>query len=254
MRNLAKKGQLEEEGKEQLGDTLIIKQMDVCSDESVTKVVKEVLDAEGKIDVLFNNAGLSLLTIMECVPVDMAKELFEVNFFGTLRLIQAVLPCMKARKSGCIINNTSHDGIVGVPFLEIYSSSKFAVEGLTEAMAPALLHFNIRCSLLEPGPVGTALVGNMEAWHRKYDKPTADEESSELLQAFIEKIWPVAEREMQDVKEVAEIVKTIILSEKPNLRYQTNEKWNPEEIKAKLADPTGNVMVELMTKKYFNKK
>ena len=94
----------------------------------------------------------------------------------------------------------------------------------------------------------------MEAWHRKYDKPTADEESSELLQAFIEKIWPVAEREMQDVKEVAEIVKTIILSEKPNLRYQTNEKWNPEEIKAKLADPTGNVMVELMTKKYFNKK
>ena len=94
----------------------------------------------------------------------------------------------------------------------------------------------------------------MEAWHRKYDKPTADEESSELLQAFIEKIWPVAEREMQDVKEVAEIVKTIILSEKPNLRYQTNEKWNPEEINAKLADPTGNVMVELMTKKYFNKK
>ena len=94
----------------------------------------------------------------------------------------------------------------------------------------------------------------MEAWHKKYDKPTADEESSELLQAFIEKIWPVAEREMQDVKEVAEIVKTIILSEKPNLRYQTNEKWNPEEIKAKLADPTGNVMVELMTKKYFNKK
>ena len=111
-----------------------------------------------------------------------------------------------------------------------------------------------RCSLLEPGPVGTALVGNMEAWHKKYDKPTADEESSKLLQAFIEKIWPVAEREMQDVKEVAEIVKTIILSEKPNLRYQTNEKWNPEEIKAKLADPTGNVMVELMTKKYFNKK
>jgi len=74
----------------------------------------------------------------------MAKELFEVNVFGTLRLIQAVLPNMKARKSGCIINNTSHDGIVGVPFLEIYSSSKFAVEGLTEAMAPALLHFNIR--------------------------------------------------------------------------------------------------------------
>ena len=85
-----------------------------------------------------------MLTIMECVPVEMAKELFEVNFFGTLRLIQAVLPSMKERRSGCIINNSSHVGIVGVPFNEIYSSSKFAVEGLTEAMAPALLHFNIR--------------------------------------------------------------------------------------------------------------
>ena len=85
-----------------------------------------------------------MLTILECVPVDMAKELFEVNFFGTLRLIQAVLPGMKERRSGCIINNTSYAGIVGVPFNEIYSSSKFAVEGLTEAMAPTLLHFNIR--------------------------------------------------------------------------------------------------------------
>jgi len=93
----------------------------------------------------------------------------------------------------------------------------------------------------------------MKAWHEKYDKPTADEESSKLLQAFIEKIWPVAEQEMQDVKEVAEIVRTIILSEKPNLRYQTNENWNPEEIKAKLVDPTGNVMVDLMRKKYFDK-
>ena len=76
--------------------------------------------------------------------MDMAKELFEVNFFGTLRLIQAVLPGMKERRSGCIINNTSHVGIVGVPFNELYSSSKFAVEGLTEAMAPTLRHFNIR--------------------------------------------------------------------------------------------------------------
>lgn len=253
MRNLAKKGQLEEEGKEKLGDTLIIKQMDVCSDESVTNVVKEVLDAEGKIDVLFNNAGLALLTIMECVPVDMAKELFEVNFFGTLRLIQAVLPGMKERKSGCIINNTSHVGIVGVPFNELYSSSKFAVEGLTEAMAPTLRHFNIRCSVLEPGPVGTALGGNMEAWHKKYDKPTADEESSKLLQAFTGKLWPMAFKVIQDVKEVAEIVKTIVLSDKPNLRYQTNKNFNPEEVKAKLADPTGNVIVDLMVKKYFAK-
>ena len=66
------------------------------------------------------------------------------------------------------------------------------------------------------------------------------------LQAFIEKIWPVAEREMQDVKEVAAIVKTIRLSEKPNLLYQTNEKWNPEDIKAKLANDVITFCLYLM--------
>ena len=93
----------------------------------------------------------------------------------------------------------------------------------------------------------------MEAWHKKYDKPTADEESSKLLQTFTGNAWPIALKEMQDVKEVAEIVKTIVLSDKPNLRYQTNKNFNPDEVKAKLADPTGNVMVDLMVKKYFDK-
>ena len=80
----------------------------------------------------------------EFIPTDMAKELFEVNYFGYMRLIQAVLPSMKATQSGLIINNSSHFGIVGVPFAEIYCSSKFAVEGLTESLAPTLRHFNIR--------------------------------------------------------------------------------------------------------------
>ena len=74
----------------------------------------------------------------------MAKELFEVNFFGALRLIQAVLPGMKARQNGCIINNSSHGGIASMPFIEIYCVSKFAVKGLTEVMASLMLHFNIR--------------------------------------------------------------------------------------------------------------
>ena len=81
---------------------------------------------------------------MERDPINMAKELFEVNFFGTLRLIQTVLPGMKAKQSGHIINNSSHAGILGWPFTELYTASKFAMEGLTEAMAPTLLHFNIR--------------------------------------------------------------------------------------------------------------
>ena len=85
-----------------------------------------------------------MITTIECVPIQMAKDLFEVNYFGALRLIQVVLPSMKARENGLIINNSSHFGIVGVPFVEIYCSSKFAIEGLTESMAPILRQFNIR--------------------------------------------------------------------------------------------------------------
>jgi len=74
----------------------------------------------------------------------MAQDMFNVNFFGILRLIKAVLPSMKARQSGHIINNSSVGGIVGIPFLDIYSASKFAVEGLSESLAPLLQQLNIR--------------------------------------------------------------------------------------------------------------
>ena len=97
-------------------------------------------------------------------------------------------------------------------------------------------------------------MANMEAWMKKYDMPTADHESLELQKAFNEGPFVqgmLANR--QDVNEFAVIVKNIILTDKPNLRYQTNEKFHPDEVKAKLADPTGNVMVDLMVKKYFVK-
>lgn len=93
-----------------------------------------------------NNAGVVLFLPLECAPVDMTKEMFEVNFFGTQRLIQVVLPNMKERQNGLIINNSSHagTGVVGTLFLDLYCAIKFAIEGLTESMAPSLLHFNIR--------------------------------------------------------------------------------------------------------------
>ena len=80
-----------------------------------------------------NNAGVSLLTILDCVPMELAKETFDINFFGTLRLINAVLPSMKARESGHIINNSSVFGVIGAPFFEVYCASKFAVEEIGRA-------------------------------------------------------------------------------------------------------------------------
>ncbi|XP_068730289.1 retinol dehydrogenase 8-like [Montipora capricornis] len=253
MRNLAKKGELEEEGKKYLGDTLFVKELDVCSDESVKTAVKEILEAEGRIDVLFNNAGLALASILECVPINMAKDLFEVNFFGALRLIQAVLPSMKARKSGHIINNSSHFGIVGAPFNELYSASKFALEGLTEGLAPTLLHFGVRCSILEPGPVETPVMQNMETWTQQYERVSADQESLELLEDFKGKLTQLIGRTNQSVNEVAGIVKSLILSDKPSLRIPTNNKFSLEQLKAKLVDIPGDNLVKLLNKDYFIK-
>ena len=87
---------------------------------------------------------MALFTVFECLPMEVMKKVFEVNYFGTARLIKAVIPHMKAKESGLIINNSSHYGVAGFPFSEIYSSSKFAVEGLTESLAPSLRQFNIR--------------------------------------------------------------------------------------------------------------
>lgn len=91
-----------------------------------------------------NNAGVTLFTIFECIPMELMKKVFEVNYFGTVRLTKAVIPFMKAKESGHIVNMSSHAGVVGFPSAEIYSSSKFAVEGLTESLAPSLRQFNIR--------------------------------------------------------------------------------------------------------------
>ena len=87
---------------------------------------------------------MTLFSIFECTSIELMKKLFEVNYFGTVRLTKAVIPYMKAKESGHIINMSSHGGVVGFPTAEVCCSSKFAVEGLTESLAPSLRQFNIR--------------------------------------------------------------------------------------------------------------
>ncbi|XP_068676257.1 retinol dehydrogenase 8-like [Montipora foliosa] len=253
MRNMAKKGKLEDEGKEYLGDTLVIKQMDVCSDESVDKAVKEILDSEGKVDVLFNNAGFSVTSVMECIPINMAQEMMDTNFFGTLRLVNAVLPSMKAKESGHIIQCGSELGIVGMPFFEIYSATKFAVEGLTESLAPMLRQFNIRCTLLEPGPVKTSVAENSIAWGKSIDISTADQKTQDMLKLCSEHLgrWVATALEANDV---ALIVKEIILGQNTNFRCQTNVDFLAPEIAAKLKDPASNEPIDMLENRLYGKK
>lgn len=132
-------------------------QLDVRDDESVKACVDEVLTRAGRIDVLINNAGVSFSGAVEEASIDEAKQLFETNFFGALRMVNAVLPIMRRQQSGHIINISSLAGMVGVPYIGLYSASKHALEGYSESLRFEVKQFNIRVSLVEPGDARTAI-------------------------------------------------------------------------------------------------
>jgi NAD(P)-dependent dehydrogenase (short-subunit alcohol dehydrogenase family) len=130
--------------------------LDVDSDESVSAAIAQA----GEVDALVNNAGWSVNGPIEKVPLDEVRRMFETNFFGAARMIQAVAPKMRARKSGVIANVTSMAGRVAAPLMGFYSASKFALEGLTEALYLELGHFGIRVVAIEPGFVKTSFREN----------------------------------------------------------------------------------------------
>jgi len=131
--------------------------LDVDSDESVRDAVGQVLTARGHIDALVNNAGVAFLGAVEELHLDVFRQTMETNFFGALRTIQAVLPSMRERRSGCIVNVTSVAGRIAVGSQASYTASKFALEAATEALAQEVKPFNIRVALVEPGVIHTAI-------------------------------------------------------------------------------------------------
>jgi NAD(P)-dependent dehydrogenase (short-subunit alcohol dehydrogenase family) len=131
--------------------------MDVDSDASVTEAISAIEKANGPLDVLVNNAGIERRGSTEELDISQFRAVMETNYFGALRCIQAVLPQMRTRKSGCIINVTSASGRISVAPLGSYAASKFALEGLTEALAQEAKMFNIRVAIVQPGIIDTAM-------------------------------------------------------------------------------------------------
>ncbi|ULQ51007.1 SDR family oxidoreductase [Flavihumibacter fluvii] len=132
--------------------------MDVDDGESVQKVVNEVVSLGGQVDILVNNAGIAPVGSVEEMPFETFAAVMQTNYFGTLRCIQAVLPAMRERRSGHIINITSVSGKIYSPCFGAYASSKAAVEALSESLAGEVGQFGIRVSLVEPGVIDTPLL------------------------------------------------------------------------------------------------
>ena len=134
-------------------------ELDVSDTDSVNQGINEILEQTDQIDVLINNAGVGSNAVIEDVDIESDKNVFETNFWGVVRCIQAVLPTMRQQKSGHIIQVSSIAGRVGLPAQPIYSASKWAVEGLSENLAHDLSSFGVRVSIIEPGVTRTAILG-----------------------------------------------------------------------------------------------
>ncbi|EAU32766.1 hypothetical protein ATEG_07382 [Aspergillus terreus NIH2624] len=130
-------------------------ELDVCKGSTIPDAAKQAESFYGHIDVLVNNAGYSLLGAVEDMRDDENYLQFETNFFGPLRLIRALLPSMRTRGGGTIVNVSSIAGQDGLPSCGLYAASKFALEGLSESLARELAPFNISVLVVEPGAFRT---------------------------------------------------------------------------------------------------
>lgn len=129
--------------------------MDVDDDASVSEGVQGIVERHGSIDALITCAGWGVAGAAEVTPLEVAKAQFETNFWGSVRVVQAVLPGMRTRRAGHIVLVSSIGGALGLPFQAFYSASKFALEGFGEALAYEVAPFGIQVTLLQPGNVRT---------------------------------------------------------------------------------------------------
>lgn len=134
---------------------LKITELDVTNEDSVQQAIRKIVEEDGAIDILVNNAGFGMAGNVEVVKLEEAQELFNVNVWGVVRVLQAVLPVMRYRRWGHIINISSTSGIRGIPALDFYTSSKFALEGLTDSLRYSMAPYNISITNLNAGPVKT---------------------------------------------------------------------------------------------------
>lgn len=137
-------------------------EMDVDSDESVKSCLDKIHQEHGVVDVMVNNAGIERHGAIEEMDISVFKEVMETNYFGVIRCVKGVLPLMRERESGCIINVASVAGHISSSPLAPYSASKFALEAFSEALAQEVKPFNIRVGIIEPGIINTDMANDIQ--------------------------------------------------------------------------------------------
>lgn len=191
-------------------------QMDVRQDDEVAAGVQEILSREGQLDVVINNAGFGYSGAVEDTSVEEARAMFETNVFGALRVCRATLPTMRAQGHGTIINIGSIGGIIGLPYQGLYSATKFALHGMTEALRMEIkaLGLDIHVVLVAPGDIHTDFPANRQT--------TRATEQNSAYAAHHQRVRMVIEAdELNGARpsRVAQVVGQIIRDPAPKARY-----------------------------------
>uniref|UniRef100_A0A8C4NFY4 Retinol dehydrogenase 8a n=1 Tax=Eptatretus burgeri TaxID=7764 RepID=A0A8C4NFY4_EPTBU len=250
MRDVSRRGKLEEAAGSTMGDTLSVLPLDVTSDQSVAACFDAI--PNHRVDVLINNAGVGLSGPLEGLSMDRIQNVFETNVLGAVRVIRSVLPHMKQRRSGHVIVMSSVMGLQGVVFNDIYAASKFAVEGLCESLAVQLIPFNVHVTLVEPGPVHTDLEIKLLEDTARCEFPDVDSETLRLYrEVYVPASQEVFEALGQSPEDVAQAVMKVITEACPPLRYQTNPLYTPLTA-LKFADKSGNFSVRTLKRLLFD--
>jgi NAD(P)-dependent dehydrogenase (short-subunit alcohol dehydrogenase family) len=209
MRNLDGAGELQKiVSTEKLPVTVAA--LNVDDDASVNSAVGKALSENGSIDVLVNNAGIGGGGSVEEVPLERFREVMETNFFGALRCIKAVIPGMRERRHGCIVNITSVAGRVALAPQAAYAASKWAFEALSECLAQEMKAFNVRVAIIEPGVIATPIFGKAPPLPKDSPYPQARRQRAVFTASLNKPTSPYV---------VGELIRQIVDGDSWQLRY-----------------------------------
>jgi short-subunit dehydrogenase len=195
---------------------LKVVQLDVNNDKSVIDAINRIVEEKKRIDVTINNAGYALVGAFEETSMDDIMAQFQTNFFGAIRVMQAVIPIMRKQRSGKIVNITSMGGRIAIPLDSIYHGTKFALEGLSESIQYELEPFGIKIILIEPGAVGSNFWKNLKMITKITDPNISvyrqlENNMSEALKQMVQNTIPSLE--------VANVILQAVTSDSPEFRY-----------------------------------
>lgn len=198
-------------------------QLDVTNDTSVRQAIQYIVEREGHIDLLINNAAYTQLGSVEDLSSEEVQSQFNTNVFGIFRTIREVIPIMRKQSiGGTIINIGSANGFFGAPCISAYAATKFALEGLTQSLRFELAPFGIRVSIIEPGAVNTDVTKYSMYVPKKIQAANSTSPFVEMTKSIMEKSKALIKMGSSP-KLVAEIVLKIVNTNKPEWRYRAGE-------------------------------